>query len=117
VNVGQLRQIGHGRAPLPEVACCNPWLRPMVDHDRQFRMPPRESREGREVRRHDERVEPQLMDDHRRYGRVKDQIVNPSHVRDVLEHRPESLELRMRCKPGDMGWCVESLEVDPSHDA
>ena len=104
----------HAAIPTDEAAFRDRRLGPMVDHDRQIRMAAGESKQRLQMTRQDECVEDQMAFAHRRDRGIQSGIVDPPVVGNILQHRAETLELRVLSQIGDIGRGVRRLHVSPA---
>jgi hypothetical protein len=77
----------------------------------------REAVQRLEVSRQDQRVEDQAVAHHRACAQIDRGIGNPVVVGQVLEHRPQALELGLRRQRGDAPGRIHRLQVGPADHA
>ena len=88
----------------------------MVDDDRQFRMPIEHAREPRQVPRQHQRIEDEVMRDHRVERRAKRGTHQPVVVGFVLHHRSQADERPVDGERADPVRRIRRVERRPADD-
>ncbi|MNL67094.1 hypothetical protein D3C87_1916520 [compost metagenome] len=97
--------------------CAEGRLGGVVYHDRQSRIGEDEAFQGQKMPRQDQCVEPQAGSSQRRQCCASRRRVDPVVLRQVLKHRPDTLQPRVSCKVGDTFGSIGGRQIDPADDA
>jgi hypothetical protein len=116
IDVVVARDLPHLPGPIIELATGDVGLGAMVDDDAQLGIERQEAPQRLQMPGLHQCIEGQAQMLHMRHRRSDGGAQHPFGIGDVLDHRPEALELRMLGQPVDLRGAGGRFEIDPADD-